>query len=313
MSEKDFLSQFSGQNKKPDSFKEEERTPVQKEKKPINQWLFIIPAIIIITIGVVLYFIFLRPNIVVANFVGAPKDDAVAWIRQQGIDTSGIVFKEEYDFDIDEDNIVAQDPSEGKVTAAAKMTFIVSKGPDPDEQLPVPDLESMTKEDINDWIKKNKLQGTKINTTYSEIVPNGDVISTDFVDCEKESFTRGCSLRISVSKGPKPADEVEMINFSKKNYDDFEAWCLSKKLVPAKVEKYSDTVAKNLIIAQSVREKELVKVGETVTVTVSKGEAVVMENFVGKPKEDYDHWKRKHSSTLSNLEILKYEYNSNYS
>ena len=33
MSEKDFLSKIAEENKKPDSFKEEERVKIQKEKK----------------------------------------------------------------------------------------------------------------------------------------------------------------------------------------------------------------------------------------------------------------------------------------
>ena len=40
MSEKDFLEQFSSNNK-PDSFKEEERVKVTKEKKPLNVKLLI--------------------------------------------------------------------------------------------------------------------------------------------------------------------------------------------------------------------------------------------------------------------------------
>ena len=40
MDNNDFLSQFSNEGK-PDSFKQEERTPVVKEKKPINKKLLI--------------------------------------------------------------------------------------------------------------------------------------------------------------------------------------------------------------------------------------------------------------------------------
>ena len=53
MSNKDFLSQFSDNNKKPDSFKEEERVKVTKEKKPVNvKLLLVILAIVLAIVGI---------------------------------------------------------------------------------------------------------------------------------------------------------------------------------------------------------------------------------------------------------------------
>lgn len=311
MSNKDFLSQFSGENKKPASFSEEVRTPVNKQRKPISPWVFIIPAIAIITVGVVLYFIFLRPNIDVTNFIGQQKEDAVAWIRQQGIESSGIVFKEEYDFDNVENIIIDQDPIEGKVRKDAKMTFVLSKGPNPDDSVAIPNFESMNKSDISEWIRKNKLLSTKINTTYSDTIDVDGFIKAEYTDCDESSFTRGCSLKISVSKGPRPADEVEMQNFVKKQYEELEIWAATKGIKVEKLTSYSDTYSENQIMAQSVKEKEVIKVGDTVTVMVSKGKAVIMEDFVGKPYDDFTYWTSKVS--LSSAKIMKKtEYNNDY-
>lgn len=48
------------------------------------------------------------------NFVGQTKNDVAAWVKQQGITTSGIVFKDEYNFDNDEDVILDQSIEAGK-------------------------------------------------------------------------------------------------------------------------------------------------------------------------------------------------------
>ena len=123
---KDFLEQFSNSGK-PESFKEEERIPVVKEKKPLNVKLIIILAVVLILLGVLGYFLFLAPKIEMPNFVGKTKSDVAAWVKQQNIEPSGIVFDDTYDFDNDEGVILSQsiDPSK-KVKENVKINFLIS-------------------------------------------------------------------------------------------------------------------------------------------------------------------------------------------
>ena len=286
---KDFLSQFSTNNK-PDSFKEEERIKVEKPNKNINPKVIIIAVISLIVIVAIIFLLFFMPKIKVEDFTGAKKEDAIAWIRQQGIESSGILFKEEYSFDTESGIILSQEPATGKVTNKAKMTFIVSKGPDPDESIKVPDLSSMDRESITSWINTNKLLSTKINTTYSEEVEKDGFIKADYSGCDEDTFTRGCTLKISISKGAKPQDEITMANFVKKTFAEFEAWATPKKIKLNKTEAYSDTVDAGLIISQSVKENEKVVAGDTVNVVVSKGKGIRIPNFSTMEKSDIEDW-----------------------
>lgn len=289
MQDKDFLSQFSTNNK-PDSFKEEERIPVAKNSKKINPKLLIGIIIGLVVILAVLFFIFIMPHIEVVNFEGQAKEDATAWLKQQEIETTGIVFKEEYNFDVAKGSIISQDPNEGKVTKKAKMTFVVSAGPDPDEKISVPDFSSMDKEEITNWISTNKLLSTKINTTYDNVVPVDGFIEAKYTGCDEDSFTRACTLKISISKGPKPEDEIVMSNFVKKSFAEFESWATSKKINLNKTEAYSDTIDAGLVIAQSVKENEKVKVGDTINVTVSKGKGIKVPDFTKMSDSEVDEW-----------------------
>lgn len=292
---KDFLSQFSTNNK-PDSFKEEERIKVDKPKKTINPKIIIIGVIALIVIAAVVFLLFFMPKIKVEDFTGAKKEDAIAWIKQQGIETSGIIFKDEYDFDNNSGIILSQEPASGKVRENAKMTFIVSKGPDPDESIIVPDLKSMDKDEITNWISTNKLLSTKLNTTYSEEVEKDGFIKADYSGCDEDTFTRGCSLKISISKGAKPQEEITMANFVKKGFAEFEAWATPKKIKLNKTEAYSDTVDSGLIISQSVKEGEKVVAGAEVNVVVSKGKGIRVPNFASMSSNDIDEWIDENSS-----------------
>lgn len=287
---KDFLSQFSDSGKKPDSFKEEERIPVSKPKKEINPMMIIVPSVVAVIVVVALVYIFVFPHIKVESFVGKSQNDAAAWIKQNEIESAGIVFKEEYSFDVAKGNVVSQTPESGKVKKDAKMTFVISKGADPDELVSLPDIKNMTKSEIESWISENKLSATKINTTYSDTVAKDEVISVDLsVDTDK--FTRGTSLKINISKGPAPAGTIKVEDFSKKDYSYVESWAKSKKVTLKKVEAYSDDVMSGYVISQSIAADKEMKEGETLTVTVSKGKGVTVPNFLKMSETEYNTWK----------------------
>ena len=305
MSQKDFLSQFTDENKKPDSFKEEERIPVNKPNK-FNVKTLLIVLISLIVIGAIAWFIFLRPTISVVDFTGQKRSDAIAWLKQQGIENSGVLFKEEYNFDVAEDIIVSQDPSNGKIKTNAIMTFVVSKGPDPDEKVKYQDVSDMTKEEIEAWIKKEKLLSTKINTTYSEDVEEGRVIKKEFTGCDEDSFTRGCTLKISISKGPKPKEEVTVEDFVSKTEAEASAWAKEKKVELKVQEAYSDKVEIGKIISQVPLAKSKMSQGETLTITVSKGKVLYMPDFSNYTEKEVLKW-------FSNNAVMGYEIEKKYS
>ena len=287
---KDFLSQFSDSGKKPDSFKEEERIPVSKPKKEINPMMIIVPSVVAVIVVAALVYIFVFPHIKVESFVGKSQNDAAAWIKQNEIESAGIVFKEEYSFDVAKGNVVSQTPESGKVKKDAKMTFVISKGADPDELVSLPDIKNMTKSEIESWISENKLSATKINTTYSDTVAKDEVISVDLsVDTDK--FTRGTSLKINISKGPAPAGTIKVENFKGQAYSIVENWAKTKKITLKKVEAYDDDMASGLIISQSIAADKEMKEGETLTVTVSKGKGVTVPNFLKMSETEYNTWK----------------------
>ncbi len=313
MSEKDFLSQFSSDGKTPDSFKEEERIPVEKPKKNINPKAIIIAAIVLAVLAVGSYFLFFAPKIEMPDFVGQTKTDVASWVKQQDITSSGIVFKEEYSFDYDEDVIMSQDVEAGKkVKNDVKVTFTISKGADPDEKISVPDLKSMTKSEIESWISTNKLSKTKITTTYNDSVDKDAVISYEIKGVDEADFTRSSTLNISISKGPQPAGTVTVTDFVGKDYSEFESWAKNNKVTNyKKVEQYSDSVTADKIISQSVTANQTMKTTDTITVTVSLGKGISVPNFNSMSVEQIEKWLTKNGFSAESCITYKYSTSSN--
>lgn len=291
MSEKDFLSQFSSDGKKPDSFKEEERIKVEKPKKQIDPKIFIIVGVVLLALGLLSYFLFFAPKIEMPNFVGQTKDDVSAWVKQQEIQASGIIFKEEYNFDYDENVILSQDVDAGKkVKKDVKITFGISLGADPDEKISIPDIKSMTKTEIESWISENKLTKTKITTSYNDSVKDGEVISYEVKGVDEDEFTRSSTLNISVSKGPQPAGTVTVSDFKGKIYAEVESWAKTNKVTLNKVEAFSTTVESGYVISQSEAANSTMKTTETLTITVSKGKGIKVPDLTTMNKTEIEEW-----------------------
>ena len=300
MSEKDFLSQFSSDGKKPDSFKEEERIKVDKPKKQINPKGFIIGGVIVVILGVLSYFLFFAPKIEMPNFVGQTKSDVASWVKQQGITTSGIVFKEEYNFDNDENVILSQSVDAGKkVKNDVKITFTISLGADPDEKISVPNINLMSKSEIENWISTNKLTKTKITTTYNETVDKDSVISYEVKGVDEADFTRSSTMNITISKGPQPAGTVTVSDFKDKMYEEVESWAKTNKVTLNKIEAYSDKVDSGKVISQSVSANSTMKTTDTLTITVSKGKGITVPDFNTMDKEKIESWASKNGITIT--------------
>ena len=234
------------------------------------------------------------------DFVGQTKDDVASWVKQQGITTSGIVFKEEYNFDNDANVILEQDVKAGKkVKKDVKITFTISLGADPDEKVTIPDLKNMTKSEIESWISTNKLTKTKITTSYNDTYDKDAVISYEVKGVDEEDFTRSSTLNISISKGPQPAGTVTVTDFVGKTYEEIETWAKTNKVTLNKVEAYSDKVDSGKIISQSVKANDTMKTTDTLTVTVSKGKGIKVPDLTSMSKEQVEKWADKNGVTVT--------------
>lgn len=302
MSDKDFLSKIADEasaNKKPDSFKEEVRVPVHKEKKPIKPIYVIAPVVALIVVAIVVYFVAFSAKIEMPNFVGKTKQEVGQWVTQQGIEATGLVFNEEYNFDFEDGQIISQSIEAGKkVKDNVKINFTISKGADPEEEIELPDIANMTKEELKAWESENKILKMKITTSFNDTVEKDNVISFNVKGCESDSFTRGCALNVSISKGPQPAGVIKVENFVGKNVSEVQAWASKAKVVLNIVDVLSDDVPEGQVISQSSKEGETVTEKQEFTVTVSAGKGVKVPDFTKMANQEVDQWLRDNGESV---------------
>lgn len=282
---------YESSDDKPASFHTETFTRIEKKKIEFSPKLIggIITFIILALLGI--YFLFFAPNIEMQDFVGKKADEFYSWASQYQIDKKGIAINHEYNFEHDKDYVISQSISAGKkIRKDTKLTIVLSDGPNPDEKVSFPDIKNMTYDELKNWIDTNKLLKTKITTEYSTTVAENAVISFDLKSVNENNFTRGTTLNIVVSKGVAPAGQVTVEDFTGKTFEEMKTWANNKKVVLERQDSYSDTVAIDKIISQSIKSGEAMKTGEKIIAVVSKGKAVKIPNLVGYTKAMLDTW-----------------------
>ena len=291
MEDKDFLEELLNESK-PDSFKEEERVKIEKERKPLNTKLLAILLVVLLVLAALLYFLFFAPKIEMPSFVGEDRSKVTAFIKQYEIKTSGVVFEDQYSFEYDEGQVIYQSIEPGvKIKPDAKMNFIISLGADPDEHVDFMDnIYDATKPEIERWIKENKLTKTKITTTYSDVIPEGYVISYSLKNVEEDDFTRSTVLNISISKGPAPVNKVIVSNLIEKPLSEAEQFAYNKKITLVTYEIYDNKVAEGLIIRTIPGKDQEMKEGDVLTVYVSKGKGIVVPDFLSMTRQEFKDW-----------------------
>lgn len=282
---------YESSDDKPASFHTETFTRIEKKKIEFSPKLIggIVAFIILALLGI--YFLFFAPNIEMQDFVGKKADEFYSWASQYQIDKKGIAINHEYNFEHDKDYVISQSISAGKkIRKDTKLTIVLSDGPNPDEKVSFPDIKNMTYDELKNWIDTNKLLKTKITTEYSTTVAENAVISFDLKSVNENNFTRGTTLNIVVSKGVAPAGQVTVEDFTGKTFEEMKTWANNKKVVLERQDSYSDTVAIDKIISQSIKSGEAMKTGEKIIAVVSKGKAVKIPNLVGYTKAMLDTW-----------------------
>jgi eukaryotic-like serine/threonine-protein kinase len=159
------------------------------------------------------------------------------------------------------------DPGTGEpVVKGGTIEVFVSKGP---ERYSVPPLRGEPEASARSALTGSHLTVGVITNSYSESVPDGQVISSS--PTAGTSLPPGRAVDLVVSKGRKPIDVPKVVG---KSVDDART-AIAKVKLKAKVhEEFSTTVDKGKVIRQAPATGTLFK-GQTVNLAVSKGPDLV--------------------------------------
>jgi hypothetical protein len=169
-------------DQKPGFVKPEQKpmTPAPKSSKKFKRYISISLGVVIllaIIIGTVLLF---NRGVEAIDLVGWTENDAQLWAREKGIN---LQVEKEYSDEVEAGKIISQSVTKGtRIKKGEFMQVLVSLGHDLSVTLPLPDLMSMTKEEIEAWAAENFMAKVRITAEHSLDVPVGGVIRYEIND-----------------------------------------------------------------------------------------------------------------------------------
>ena len=239
-----------------------------------------IGAVALIVVVLLLVFL-LNLGVPMIDLTGKTLSEAQLWANDQGIK---LQVAEEFNDENDTGVVFAQDVEPG--TRVKKDAFIhvsVSKGHDPSVTLELPNLKSMTMEEVQKWADDNFMTKVRITTEYSNTVPLNDVISYTVNDetVTGDTVRRDSPIYIVVSRGPEDetAVQVTVPDFKTMSLPECQTFARDNGITLIIDEQYDDYVPAGSIISQSVKAEEKVNRGSEITLVVSLGKKIIVPDF----------------------------------
>lgn len=239
--------------------------------------------LLLIVFGIVLL---LNRGTELIDFTGWTENDAQLWARNNGI---LLQVEKEYNDVHEMGKVFAQHTAPG--TRVRRGTFVrlnVSLGHDLSVRLPLPDIQSMNRDQIEQWAAENFMSRVRIAAEHSDTIPVGRVIRFEVNDpAVVDEVRRDSPIYIIISRGPQDAKEVVVTlpNFRSMTLQQIHAFAHEHGLVLKIEEAHDDYTPAGTIMSQSIKEGEKVPSGTEIVLHISLGKMIVIPNFAGESRE----------------------------
>lgn len=203
------------------------------------------------------------------SYVGMLKEDVISQIEGLGLVVN---IQEAKSDEFAAGYVCAQQFEPGtKLREGDEITITVSTGSDDTEKKAtvVPEVVGKTQEEATDILNNAKLY-IAVETEYSDKVPKNYVISQT-PPAGSEAVTNETIVTVVVSKGSKADETTRVPNVTNRKLANAQNMLKSAGLNYKVEYAYSNNIAQGTVVSQSIKAETEVKLGTTVTITVSKG------------------------------------------
>jgi serine/threonine-protein kinase len=214
----------------------------------------------------------------VPGVLALPQADAQKKLSSAGLDAK---VRQDFSLNVPRGSVISTDPAPGKrIRSNGTVTLVVSKGP---QVIAMPRVVGRPLADAQQAVRAAGLSPGTVTRTFSQDVPSGAVVSTDPAAGAPRS--PGTPVAFTVSRGA-PVDVPDVIGDSVTDAQQtLQDAGLKVVLAPDKV--FSDEADKDTVALESPDKGTQAGAGETVTLTVSKGQQMVdVPDVKGKSSDD---------------------------
>ena len=243
---------------------------------------------VVSAIGVALMLELNKPTLMI-DLSGLSEKEVVAWYKSEFNDTKNLVINNKYDEKIENKKFISQSVEAGKeITNETKLTVAFSKGPNPETVVKLPDFvkEKYNKAKIEKFFTDNKF----LDVTY-EYVVSEEAMDTVLKVNVSDKAKRKDVVVVTLSVGDKIENiSVKVPDLTTFTLNNAKSWASGNAIKLTIDYKFDEKKAKDTIIYQSVAANTTLKGGSSMTITVSKGQEVVIKDLTGMGYYEVKDW-----------------------
>jgi len=281
----------------PKTYKYEEQSGFKKPQRQANRpetgggsntkrvVIFAAGGVLAVGLAVLLIVLLGGGGVALPDFVGRPLSEVQLWVRANDVllqtDTA---YSDEYEAE----KVIAQDKEKGTLIKKGEYVRVtVSLGPDLSVAITLPDLLSMTAQEVEEWATANLMTRVRITAEFSDTVPSGQVIDYQIMDAAQGSTVRrDTTIYVIVSKGPESeAATITVPDFKTKTLAESFAFAAENGIILTVREEFDEYVPAGTLISQSVKAEEKVSKGTEIILVISKGAMITIPDFSGYSRE----------------------------
>ena len=232
----------------------------------------------------------------VPNFANKSLVEVNKWKEE-----NNIIVKTTYEYSdkILKNYVISQDISYPTlVKDVTEINIVLSNGPDYSKEVIVPNFIGMKYDAVMKYIEENFLSNVQFDFVKSEE-------EKDLILEQEGSGTRKRSdlITLTVSTDVEPS-ETKIIDLTGKTRLYAENWLKKHGFKVEIKEEYSDTIEQDCVMSQSTVNEVKNPLEDTITLTISKGQMIVVPDLASLSEEERNKW------ILDN--DLKVKYQENY-
>ncbi len=260
--------------------------------------LTLIGVLIVTTISAIAltsYYFFNQPKgIEVTNFVNMQVHDVMSWKDTNKLSDDQVIYIYEYSETIPLDTVISQSVDSSElIKKDDTITFVISKGFNPELVVTIPDFTNKTKDEIQTFFSENKFTDVTYEYEVHKTIKKDFYIKSNLTGTEAK---RNDLILITLSIGATNTGvEITMPDFKDQTKANVQAWASTNNISVTFKEETSTTVEKGKVISQSINAGDKILTGSKCTIIVSSGEPVSLIDLTGKTKDEVDKWAKENS------------------
>jgi serine/threonine-protein kinase len=245
---------------------------VQEEVDRSRGWLWALAAVVIVAALAIAAYLALQGNrVTVPNLVGREAEEVAEILQRRGLEAD---FEDVVDEDVPRDEVISQNPEAGEEVREGTVVKVrVSAGPG---TTAVPQVAGTSQEEAEQTLQDAGFK-TKVETEFSDTVPEGDVISTS--PPAGRQATKGRTITLTVSRGREGVTVPSVVGSTSAGANDV----LQGVGLSTKLEERESSEPPGTVLEQNPEANATVPPGSTVTLVVAKERPQVPDVSTGNP------------------------------